>query len=298
VTRSHATVLVRLLLAALAMTPLTPLIGARADAQRTPSPGSLDSALAAYTRAPSDLDAILWYGRFIGYSGDFQRAVDLYSEALGARPNESWLLRHRGHRYISLRDFDRAIADLTRARELEAGKPDQVEPDGQPNARGIPTSTLHSNIRYHLALAHWLRGEFALAAALWEEDAKLASNLDQRVASTYWWVVCEAQLGRTDRVLEALAPIRADWDILENGSYHRLLLYYRGDVSVDSLLTPRSTPLELQTIGNGIVQWRLVRGERREAELMIRRVLASGPSASFGYLAVEATAQRLGMGQR
>jgi hypothetical protein len=286
----------RALVAALTLLPLAPLLGSAVSAQRAPSPGSLDSALAAYTRAPEDLDAILWFGRYIGYSGDFQRAVDLYTGALGARPGESWLLRHRGHRYISLREFDRAIVDLTRARDLEAGRPDQVEPDGQPNARGIPTSTLHSNIRYHLALAHWLKGEIPIAAALWEEDAKLAANLDHRVAATYWWVITAAQMDRMGVVLEALAPIRPEWDIIENGSYHRLLLYFRGDLPVDSLLNERSSALELQTIGNGIVQWQLLKGQRREAELMIRRVLASGPSASFGYLAVEATAERLGLG--
>jgi hypothetical protein len=74
------------------------------------------------------------------------------------------------------------------------------------------------------------------------------------------------------------------------------LLYFRGDLPVDSLLNERSSALELQTIGNGIVQWQLLKGQRREAELMIRRVLASGPSASFGSLAVEATAERLGLG--
>ena len=273
-------------------------VGPDAGAQATPDTSALGRARAAWQRTPENVDSIIWYGRRVGYTGAFDEAIAIYTEGLRLHPIESRLLRHRGHRYISKRDLPRAIADLSRARELEAGRPDQVEPDGQPNVRGIPTSTLHSNIRYHLALAHFLKGELPSAAALWEEDARLSANLDHRVAASYWWVITAAQLGRTDVVLEILAPIRADWDIIENGSYHRLLLYFRGDLQVDALLNERSTPLELQTIGNGVVQWRLAKGERREAELMIRRVLASGPSASFGYLAVEAAAERLGMGRR
>ena len=53
-----------------------------------------------------------------------------------------------------------AIADLRRASQLVAGKPDEVEPDGAPNKAGIPRSTLQSNIWYHLGLAQYLRGDF------------------------------------------------------------------------------------------------------------------------------------------
>lgn len=256
---------------------------------------ALGRARAAWERTPENVDSIVWYGRRVAYTGAFDEAIAIYTEGLRLHPDEPHLLRHRGHRYLSVRDYPRAIADLTRAREVVAGRPDEVEPDGQPNARGIPTSTLHSNIRYHLALAHFLTGNVAHAAALWEEDAKLAANLDHRVAATYWWVVCESRMGHTARVLEALAPIRADWDIIENGSYHRLLLYYRGAIPEDSLLTPQSSALELQTIGNGIAQWHFAGGRRERSELMVRRVLASGPSASFGYLAVERLAEELGI---
>jgi hypothetical protein len=42
--------------------------------------------------------------------------------------------RHRGHRYITLRCFDAAIADLEQASKLIKGKPGEIEPDGLPNA--------------------------------------------------------------------------------------------------------------------------------------------------------------------
>jgi tetratricopeptide (TPR) repeat protein len=265
------------------------------NAQAAPDTSALARAKSAYDRTPTNADSIIWYGRRIGYTGAFADAVAIFSEGIRLHPNDARMYRHRGHRYISLREFAAARADLEQALELERGRPDQVEPDGQPNARGIPTSTLQSNIRYHLALAYFLTNDLERAAALWEEDAKLASNLDQRVASTYWWVICAAQLGQIEVARAALAPVRRDWDIIENGSYHRLLLYFRGDIPEDSVLPRRPSALEMQTIGNGIAQWHLAMNRRAQAITVLRSVLETGPSASFGFVAVEATAQRLGL---
>ncbi len=278
----------RLLLAALALTP------ALALAQRSPSPGSLDSAVVQLERAPTDLNAIIWHARFVGYT-DYERAVALYTEAMATHPDEPWLLRHRGHRLVSLRRFDEAIADLQRAYDLTSGRADEVEPDGQPNARGIPTSTLKSNIRHHLALAHFLKGNFPAAATYWEEDAKVAANLDHRVAATYWWVLSMARMGAMERVQEALAPISADWEIIENGSYHRGLLWMKGQMSEPALRATMTTPLERQTIGNGIAQWHMAHGRREAATRAVREVLGTGPSASFGFLGAEALAKELGL---
>lgn len=253
----------------------------------------LTAARAAWERHPTNADSIIWYGRRVGYTGDFAKAVAIYTEGLRHHPDEPRLLRHRGHRYISLRDFPRAIADLSRAREIVAGTPDEVEPDGQPNARGIPTSTLHGNIRYHLALAYYVTGDFEQALPVWAEDARLARNHDHQVAATYWWVLTLAQLRRHDDAQAALAPIQADWDIIENGSYHRLLLWMKGELEEKGLIATNATPLEVQTIGNGIGQWHAANGRRAEAESAFRSVLETGPSASFGFIAAEAGLARV-----
>lgn len=260
------------------------------------SPASdLQAARATWERNPASVDAIVWYGRRTAYTGEFAAAVAIYTEGLRLHPDEPHLLRHRGHRYLSLRDNAAAIADLQRAREVTSGRPDEVEPDGQPNARGIPTSSLHSNIRYHLALAHFLAGDFPQAAALWEEDAKLAANLDQRVAATYWWVLALARQREWEQVRAALAPIGADWDIIENGSYHQLLLWMKGLRTDARLQEAMRSPLERQTIGNGMAQWYLAQGRHAAAEGAVRSVLQTGPSASFGYLAAEVLAREVGI---
>ena len=264
-----------------------------AQAPTAPIPPDLAAAQVAYDRAPQDRDALIWLGRRIAYTGAYQRAIDLYTLGLERHPDSPFLLRHRGHRYLSIRDTQRARADLERAWAVARSQPDMVEPDGQPNARGIPTSTLHSNIRYHLALAYFLDGDFALAEPIWAEDARVATNLDQRVAATYWWVLTLAHLGRRAQVAEVLAPIDPTWDIIENGSYHRLLLYMKGALPEGRLLTVDADALERQTVGNGVGQWHAANGRAAQARAAWQRVLAGNPAPSFGVLAAERGMARL-----
>lgn len=278
----------------LALALLATLASGAVGAQAQPAPDpALAAARAAWERHPENVDSIIWYGRRTGYTGAFQAAVDIYTNGLRLHPGEPHLLRHRGHRFISLRRYEWAIADLEQARAAVHGTPDEVEPDGQPNARGIPTSTLHSNIRYHLALAYYLTGQFRRALPIWEEDATIAANVDQRVAATYWWVLTLAQLKRLDEAKAILATIRPDWDVIENGSYHRALLWMKGDLTEAALLPAGASALERQTIGNGIGQWHFANGRVAEARAAWEKVVASGPSASFGMLGAEAGMARL-----
>ena len=262
-------------------------------ASQSDATAQLAAAKSAWERHPANADSIIWYGRRVGYTGDFARAIAIFNEGVRLHPRDARMLRHRGHRYISVRDFPRAIADLEAAYALVAGKPDQVEPDGQPNARGIPTSTLQSNIRYHLALAHFVSGDFVGALPVWAEDAAKAPNVDSRVASTFWWVLTLANLGRHADARAVLAPIRADWDVIENGSYHRALLWFKGEIPEAELLPSGASALERQTAGNGIGHWHANHGRQAQARAAWDAVLATGPSASFGYIAAEQAVARL-----
>src|SRR5215510_4795254 len=75
----------------------------------------LAEARTAYEHSPTNLDSIVWYGRRLGYLGRLRESIEIYTRGLAIHPDNPWLLRHRGHRYISVRELDRAIADLERA---------------------------------------------------------------------------------------------------------------------------------------------------------------------------------------
>lgn len=202
------------------------------------------------------------------------------------------MYRHRGHRYISVRKLDRAIADLSRAAALTAGSPDEIEPDGIPNARNIPTSTLQSNIWYHLCLAHYLKGDFERALASYREAMRVSRNPDMLVATSHWLYMTLRRLGRAAEAEAVLAPISRDMDIIENDAYHRLLLLYKGELPPDSLAPSGADALDDASIGYGLGNWHLYNGRRDEAMGVFRRVLAGGNWPAFGHIAAEAELAR------
>src|SRR5215217_1320487 len=82
----------------------------------------LARAQADYDRDPASADAAIWLGRRLAYLGRFNDAIAAYTRGIAQHPNEPRLYRHRGHRYITIRKFDVAIADLKKASQLIAGK--------------------------------------------------------------------------------------------------------------------------------------------------------------------------------
>jgi tetratricopeptide (TPR) repeat protein len=256
----------------------------------------LAEARAAAEARPDDADALIWLGRRTAYLGRYREAVEIFSRGIARHPQDARFLRHRGHRWITLRHFDRAIADLEAAARLVEGRPDEVEPDGLPNARNIPTSTLQSNIWYHLGLARYLTGDFAGALAAYREAMEVSRNPDMLVATSHWLYMTLRRLDREEEAARVLDPIRLDMDVIENGAYHRLLLMYRGELSPESLLAAGGPGDDLDpvSVGYGVGNWHLYNGRRQEAVRVLQDVLNRGQWASFGHIAAEADLKRLG----
>ncbi|HET9226666.1 MAG TPA: tetratricopeptide repeat protein [Thermoanaerobaculia bacterium] len=244
---------------------------------------------------PDDADAQIWLGRRIAYLGRYREAIDVYTRALAKHPDEPRLLRHRGHRYISTRRFDLAVADLEQAAKQIQGKPDEVEPDGLPNARNIPVSSLGTNVWYHLGLAYYYLGDLENAERAFRECLKFSKNADMQVATTHWLYMILRRQGRVGEANELLVPIRTDMDVIENRSYHWLVLMYKGELPPDSILSlAGQDDLDPATLGYGVGNWHLYNGRREEAVKAFRQVLASDQWSAFGYIAAEADLKRLG----
>ncbi|MDO8501961.1 MAG: tetratricopeptide repeat protein [Gemmatimonadaceae bacterium] len=250
---------------------------------------------AAYDRTPRDADSVVWLGRRLAYLGRMREAIDVYSRGIAIHARNPWLYRHRGHRYLSVREFDRAIADFERATQLVQGKPDEVEPDGQPNARNMPIGTLHSNIDYHLALAHYLKGDYARALPIYRHELDNARNDDRRVSIAHWNYMALRRLGRDKEAADLLATLGGPMNVIENETYGKLLRMYRGEIPPDSVLaTDASGEMSVTdaTAAYGIANWHLYSGRRAEAERVFRTILAGGQWGAFGYIAAEADLAR------
>ena len=256
----------------------------------------LEIAREAFEADSGALDAVVWLGRRTAYLGRYRDAVAIYSDGLESFPGEPELYRHRGHRYISLRRFDDAVRDLEHAARLVEGLPDRVEPDGLPNARNIPTSTLHSNIWYHLGLAYYLRGDLDNAARCYRECLKFSKNPDMLCATTHWLYMTLRRSGDEREAERLLEPIHAGMDVIENHAYHRLLLMYKGELSTQELMREADSHdgINLATVGYGVANWQLYNGRRDEARSTLRRVLKGEQWPAFGFIAAEADFRRIG----
>ena len=249
----------------------------------------LAEAQAAYSRTPDNADSIIWLGRRTAYPGRFREAIDIFSQGLAKHPRDARMYRHRGHRYITTRRLDLAIRDLERAASLVRGQPDEVEPDGLPNARNIPTSTLQFNIWYHLGLARYLKGDLTGALAAYAECLKVSKNPDTRVATSHWMYTTLRRLGRQQDANAILIPITRDMDVIEDESYHKLLMLYKGEITADQLV-PLDTLVAITDVAGayGVAAWHGYQGRPQDAAALTRRILATGQWPAFAYLAAEA----------
>jgi tetratricopeptide (TPR) repeat protein len=253
----------------------------------------LRAAQEEYVSDPDDADAIIWVGRRQAYLGRYRDAIATFTEGIEKHPDDPRMYRHRGHRFITVRELDRAISDFERAEQLMEGRPIEVEPDGAPNPYGIPTSTLQSNVWYHLALAHYLKGDFERAIPPYRRILEISSNDDNLVATTDWLYMTLRRLGRDGEAEAVLEPISEDMTILENHSYHRRLLMYKGLVAPDELLNPdEPDPVQFATQGYGVGNWYLVNGDEERAREVFRQILEAPNWAAFGYIAAEAELAR------
>lgn len=266
---------------------------------RNPLQRNLDAALADLEDAPDDADAIIWVGRRHAYLGDYRGAIAVYTRGMELHPDDARLYRHRGHRYISVRELDHAAADFELAIQLIEGTEDVTEPDGAPNERGIPIGTLHHNIWYHLGLTRYLQGDFEQALVAYQRCLDISTNDDAMISCSYWLYLIHRRLGHEEIAQEIADGISADLELIENFSYFNLLLLFNGHLSVEDVLGPEEDDTtQGVTVMYGVGAWYLLNGNEERAHELFRQILATSSWAPFGYLAAEAEMAALQTDQR
>ncbi len=255
-----------------------------------PSEGALENhkkAKADYDADPMDADNIIWYGRRTAYLGDYREAIRIFSEGIEKHPGEARMYRHRGHRYISIREFDRAIADLEKAATLIEGTDNETEPDGLPNAQGIPVSSLHGNTWYHLGLAYYLKHDWENAFRSYQNGFNAGRNDDNRVSTTHWLYSIARRMGDEARANKALEAISTEMNIIENFGYHRLCLFYKGEIALEEILADGGDNPENAAVAYGVANWFLVEGQTARAREMMQELASRGSWSAFGQITAE-----------
>src|SRR6267142_6194986 len=141
--------------------------------------GAIARAESALAADPRNIEKIIALG--VAQSGvrQFREAIATFTRGLNIAPNNALLYRWRGHRYLSVREFDRALDDLTRGARLD--------------------STIYG-IWYHLGIVRYARGEFGGAADAFARAQPRAPDAAELAGATDWlWM----SLSRAGRATEA-----------------------------------------------------------------------------------------------
>jgi tetratricopeptide (TPR) repeat protein len=274
------------------------------DATRARLEADLAAAQSELAKGPGSADAAIWVARRLGYLGRHREAIAVLTEALAAHPDDVRILRHRGHRYLSVRELAKAVADLERAASMVVAKglPDELEPDGAPNELGVPTSTTQFNIWYHLGLAHYLSGNFEQAAEAYrtclEKGSSTATEAiarganDRRVATTDWLWLTLMRLDRRAEAAAALAAVPSDLEVIEDQTYLDRIRLYKGETTPEALLADAQGAVDVATRSYAVGAWYLVRGDAERARAWFERTLVNAQWGSFAVLAAEAEIAR------
>lgn len=233
--------------------------------------GPVARAAQALAADPRNVDKFIALGVAQAGARQAREAVETFTRGLAVAPNNAMLLRWRGHRYLSLREFDKAMADLNRAASID------------PSIYGI---------WYHRGIVRFVRGDFAGAADDFKRAIPLAPDPGELAGSTDWrWM----SLARAGRAAEAKAFLAEHTDSLKTDvAYARRLKLYRGEITPEQLITPADTEdVQLATLAFGLGNWYLVHGDTARARQWFERSVKSGGWMGFGFIVSEVELRRM-----
>ena len=140
--------------------------------------GPIARAQRAVDADPLNVQKLITLGIAQAGARQMQEAVRTFTRALAIAPNNPILYRWRGHRNLSVRNFDQAMADLTRGYGMD--------------------STVYG-ILYHLGVLRFVRGDFNAAADAFRRAQPLAPDAGELAGSTDWRWMSLMRAGRASR---------------------------------------------------------------------------------------------------
>ena len=267
-----------------------------APSAKTVAEENLAKAREEFTKTPDSADSIVWLGRRLAVAGRVRESIEVFSRGIAKFPNDPRFYRHRGHRYVTTRQFDKAIADLTKATQLIAGKADEPEPSTA-DPKVMSSETLHYAIWYHLGLAHYLKGDFENALKAYRQCLAVAkvNNDDQIVGASDWLYMTLRRLGRGDEAAKVLEPIVPNMKVKDDQTYYDRLTMYKGTYAPEDLLRAGGDPVTAATLAYGVGNWYLYNGRLDDARAVFERIVSTSTNwMPFGVIAAETELARMG----
>jgi tetratricopeptide (TPR) repeat protein len=221
---------------------------------------------------PQNIDLLIELGRAQASVWRYQDAIATYTRGIAIAPKNAMLYRHRGHRYITLRMFEKAVKDLELAAKL--------------NDRDY-------DIWYHLGLAHYLTGDFKKAAKAYEKCRAVAAKDDSLIAVSDWLYMTYRRQEKEYEAAQVLERITLHMKVEENKSYYDRLLMYKGIKKESEIVNDKLTDLEIATVTYGVGNWHLCNGDKAKARAMFQKITDGKYWPAFGFIAAETELKRL-----
>ncbi len=237
-----------------------------------PDTGGIARAESALAAEPRNLERIIQVGLAHAAIRQYREAIRVFTRGLAIAPAHPLLYRWRGHRYLSVRELDSAVTDLTQGRQLDSASYD---------------------IWYHLGVARFVRAEFPAAAEAFSQAQRLAPNNNEIAGATDWLWMSLSRAGRATDAQAALARAHDSLRITTAAAYAQRLKLYRGQIGPGEVLTPADTgDIAVATLAFGVGNWFLVKGDTAAARTWFERAVRSGGWPAFGFIAAEAELRR------
>jgi tetratricopeptide (TPR) repeat protein len=229
-----------------------------------------DSALAA---DPRNIDRIIALGVAQSGARQFREAIQTFTRGLAIAPNDPMLYRWRGHRYLSTRQFDKAMTDLTHGYQLDS---------------------TNYGVLYHMGIVRFVKGDFAGAADAFMRAQPRAPDAGELAGSTDWLWMSLMRAGRTAEARAMLARRPDSLPVASTYAYARRLQLYRGEITPEQVFTPADTgDVQVATLSYGLGNWYLVNGDTARAREYFERSIRSGGWPAFGFIVSEVELGRL-----
>ena len=233
--------------------------------------GPVARAERALAADPRNVQRFIALGTAQSGARQMQEAVQTFTRALAIAPNDPMLYRWRGHRNLSVRNLDGAMADLT---------------------RGYGLDSLNYGILYHLGVLRFVGGDFNAAADAFRRAQPRAPDAAELAGSTDWLWMSLQRAGRASEAIGMLA--RRPDSLATTAAYAKRLRLYRGELTPDALFAPSDTgDVDVATLSFGLGNWYLVKGDTARARTQFERSIRSRGWPAFGFIASEAELARL-----
>ncbi|MBL0173165.1 MAG: tetratricopeptide repeat protein [Gemmatimonadaceae bacterium] len=235
--------------------------------------GPVARAQAALDADPRNVQRIIALGVAQSGARQFREAIATFTRGLAIAPNDAMLYRWRGHRYISVREFDKAQADLTRGYQLDS---------------------TNYGILFHTGVLRFIKGDFAGAATMFAKAQPRAPDGGELAGSTDWLWMSLSRVGKTDQANAMLARHPDSLPTTPGYAYVSRLKLYRGVLTPETLFAPSDTAdVQVATLSYGLGSWYLVHGDTTKAKAAFQRAVKSGGWPGFGFIVSEAELARM-----